>query len=628
MKSNALKRLFAYLGEYRRTFWFAVVMAFLGTVLSILAPKFLGDITTILYAGIQDGLWKVRELTDGTVDPASVWTRTFGNHLPLGKLSVIAGHVVLVTIIYVLSFVFCGIANRKLAEVSSEMVKDLRRDIDEKMHRMKLGYYDTRTNGEILSVITNDVDAVNTLLGKNFYSVITAAITLVGALVMLLMINGWMTLIAVAMLPTTLLVTGPVMKIGAKSFAAQQNLLGTVNGYVEEIYGGQNVISSFNQQGKAIERFDKLNGELREKARKAESFAGTVMPLSLMVNNLGYAVSALIGCLFALNGRIAIGGVQSALQYTKKIQQPFTTFAQMSGQLSAAIAACGRIFELLDAEEEVPDVANVEMLPIANAHVANRKLKTGIGNTGNASAIPIVEFRHVRFGYVPGKPLMTDVCIRVEPGQKVAIVGPTGAGKTTLVNLLMRFYEIDGGEIIINGVNAKEMTRHELRKHFGMVLQDTWLFEGTIRDNLKYGAGRDVTDEEIEAAAKSVCADTFIRTMPGGYDMMLSKGAENVSQGQRQLLTIARAIVANSEIMILDEATSNVDAHTEKVIQEAMATLMKGRTSFVIAHRLSTIRDSHVILYMENGDIKEVGDHDTLMKRGGKYAELYNSQFV
>ena len=622
MKSHALKRLFAYLRNYRGAFVFAVVMAFVGTVLSILAPKFLGDITTILYAGMEDGLWTVRELSDGSVDPASVWAYTFRNHLPLGKMSAAVSISVLVTALYVLSFVFCGIANRKLAQVASNMVKDLRRDIDEKMHRMKLNYYDTRANGEILSVITNDVDAVNTLLGKNFYAVVTSVVTLVGALVMLLMINGWLALIAVAMLPATVLVSGPVMKLGAKNFAAQQNLLGTVNGYVEEIYGGQNVIASFNQQGKAIARFDELNGELREKARKAESFAGTVMPLSLMVNNIGYAVSALVGCLFALNGRIAIGGVQSALQYTKNIQQPFTTFAQMSGQLSAAVAACGRIFELLDAEEEMPDVAN--------ANVANRKLENGIGNTGNignTSTIPIVEFRHVRFGYVPGKPLMTDVSIRVEPGQKVAIVGPTGAGKTTLVNLLMRFYEIDGGEIMINGVNAKEMTRHELRTHFGMVLQDTWLFEGTIRDNLKYGASRDVTDEDIEAAAKSVCADTFIHTMPGGYDMMLSKGAENVSQGQRQLLTIARAIVANPEIMILDEATSNVDAHTEKVIQEAMATLMKGRTSFVIAHRLSTIRDANVILYMENGDIKEFGDHDTLIKRGGKYAELYNSQF-
>jgi ATP-binding cassette subfamily B protein len=606
MKSPVFNRLFSYLRAYRGPFAVAVTTGLIGTLFTILAPKLLGDITTLLYDGVKDGLWTVRELADGTPDPASVVVYSFGKHLPLGKLSAIGGLSTAVLALYVLSFLFCGSANKILARIASDMVRDLRRDIDEKMHRMKLGYYDTRTNGEILSVVTNDVDAVNTLLGKNFYTVVTSAFTLVGVLAMLLSISVWIGLVAVAMIPATLLVSGPVMKMGAKNFAAQQNLLGAVNGYVEEIYGGQNVVSSFNRQGKAIERFDALNAELREKAKKAESFTGTVMPLSLTVNNIGYAAAALIGCLFAIKGRITVGNVQSALQYVKNFQQPFTAFSQMAGQLSAAVAACGRIFALLDAEEEVPEPAEG---------------KVPAKNDG------AVEFRHVRFGYTPEKPLMRDVSIRVEPGWKAAIVGPTGAGKTTLVNLLMRFYEIDGGVILVDGLDTREMTRHELRKHFGMVLQDTWLFEGTIRDNLKYGAGREVSDEEIEAAAKSVCADSFIRTMPGGYDMMLSKGAENVSQGQRQLLTIARAIVADPEIMILDEATSNVDAHTEQVIQNAMATLMKGRTSFVIAHRLSTIRDANVILYMENGDIKEVGDHDELLARGGKYAELYNSQF-
>ena len=594
------------MGKYKKQFSFAVLMAILGSLLSILAPSLLGDITTILYKGIEDHLWTVQVMENGKIDPDSVWIWTI-EKLPIGKISAIGGHVAILTVIYVLSFFLCGIANRLLAQVAANMVKDIRSDIDKKMHKMKLNYYDTRTNGEILSTITNDVDAINTLLGKNLYLIITSAITLFGVFIMLLMINVWMAVIAAAMIPLTLLASGPVMKIGAKNFSAQQNLLGTVNGYVEEMYDGQNVITSFNYQGKAIERFDELNGELREKARKAESFAGTIMPLTLMVNNIGYAVAALLGCLFALKGRISIGSVQASLQYIKNFQQPFSTFAQMSGQLSAAIAAGERVFALLDAEEEIPDPANGKV---------------------PATCDGAVEFKHVQFGYVPGKQLMTDVNIHVEPGQKVAIVGPTGAGKTTLINLLMRFYEINGGEIWVDGSNSKEMTRHELRKHFGMVLQDTWLFEGTIRDNLKYSTDRNVTDEEIEAAAKSVCADAFIRTMPGGYEMMLSKGAENISQGQRQLLTIARAIVANPEIMILDEATSNVDAHTEKVIQDAMATLMKGRTSFVIAHRLSTIRDANVILYMENGDIKEVGDHDTLMEREGKYAELYNSQFA
>lgn len=606
MKSPVFKRLFSYLGPYKWAFGFAVLTAFLGTLLTILSPKLLGNITTILSAGIQDQVWMVQELADGTPDPSSVWAWSLWHHVAIGKLTSIVGHVLLLTLMCALSFLFCGVANRLLAQVASNMVKDLRRDIDAKMHRMKLDYYDTRTNGEILSVVTNDVDAVNTMLGKNFYPVVTSAITLVGALAMLFAISPWLTLVALAMIPGTLLATGPVMKVGAKNFAAQQNLLGTVNGYVEETFGGQNVVSSFNRQRKAVEQFDRLNGELHGAARKAESFAGTVMPLSLLVNKLGYAVAALLGCLFVLRGRIAIGEVQAALQYISTIQQPFTVVAQMSGQLSAALAACRRIFELLDAEEEVPDPAEGKV---------------------PAACDGAVEFRHVRFGYTPDKPLMTDVNICVEPGQKVAIVGPTGAGKTTLVNLLMRFYEIGGGEIRVDGLDSRDMTRHELRRHFGMVLQDTWLFEGTIRDNLKYGAGRDVSDAEIEAAAKSVCADAFIRTMPGGYGMTLSKGAANISQGQRQLLTIARAIVADPEIMILDEATSNVDAHTEKVIQDAMATLMRGRTSFVIAHRLSTIRDAAVILYMENGDIKEVGDHDALMARGGKYADLYNSQF-
>ncbi len=606
MKSPVFKRLFSYLGPYKWAFGFAVLTALLGTLLTILAPQLLGHITTILTAGIRDQAWTVRELADGSPDPSTVWAWSFWHHVPVGKLTSVVGHVLLLTAMCALSFAFCAIANRLLARVASNMVRDLRRDIDAKMHRMKLGYYDTRANGEILSVVTNDVDAVNTMLGKNFYPVVTSAITLLGALAMLSATSPWLTLVALAMIPGTLLATGPVMKVGAKNFAAQQNLLGAVNGYVEETFGGQDVVSSFNQQRKAVERFDRLNGQLHGAARKAESFAGTVMPLSLLVNKLGYAVAALLGCLFVLRGRIAIGEVQAALQYISIIQQPFTVVAQMSGQLSAALAACGRIFDLLDAEEEVPDPAEGKV---------------------PAACDGAVEFRHVRFGYAPDKPLMTDVNIRVEPGQKVAIVGPTGAGKTTLVNLLMRFYEIGGGEIRVDGLDSRDMTRHELRRHFGMVLQDTWLFEGSIRDNLKYGAGREVGDADIEAAAKSVCADAFIRTMPGGYGMTLSKGAANISQGQRQLLTIARAIVADPEIMILDEATSNVDAHTEKVIQEAMATLMRGRTSFVIAHRLSTIRDAAVILYMENGDIKEVGDHDALMARGGKYAELYNSQF-
>ena len=599
MKSHVLKRLMSYLGKYKGRFAAAVITALCGTVLLILAPRIMGEITTILFAGVKDKLW----LYDAA-KPESVWVSI--SNFPLGKVASIVLILIILLLVYLFAWIFNMIANALLATVSAGMVENLRKDIQEKMHRMKLDYYDTRTNGEILSVITNDVNAIQTLLGSNFFQIITQPIMAVGILIMLISINGWLALIAVATVPLTFLVSGGALKASAKNFEKQQTLLGELNGYVEEMYNGQNVVTSFNYQKKANSRFAEINDALRQSSNKAEISAGAVMPLTTVVNMIGCAVTALVGCIFALRGDMLLGGVQSAMQYVESFQQPFTTFAGMAGQISAAMAAGGRIMELLDAEEEVKDP-----------------------ETGKvpAKADGSVDFKHVKFGYLPDKLLMTDVSVHVEPGQKIAIVGPTGAGKTTLINLLMRFYEINGGEIWVDGINSREMTRQELRRHFGMVLQDTWLFEGTIRDNLKYSTEREVSDEEMEAAAKSVCADTFIHTMPGGYDMMLSKGAENISQGQRQLLTIARAIIANPEIMILDEATSNVDAHTEQVIQTAMATLMKGRTSFVIAHRLSTIRDANVILYMENGDIKEVGDHDTLMKQGGKYAALYNSQF-
>ncbi len=599
MKSHVLKRLMSYLGKFKGRFVVAVITALLGTVLLILSPRIMGEITTILFAGVKDKLW----LYDAA-KPDSAWV-TIANY-PLDKITCIVLILLILVLTYLLAWIFNMIANALLATVSAGMVENLRKDIQGKMHRMKLDYYDTRTNGEILSVITNDVNVIQTLLGANFFQIITQPIMAVGILLMLLSINGWLALIALATVPLTFLVSGGTLKASSKNFEKQQALLGDLNGYVEEMYNGQNVVTSFNYQKKANSRFAEINEMLRQSSDKAESSAGAVMPLTMAVNLIGCAVTALVGCVFALKGSMLLGGVQSAMQYVESFQQPFTTFAGMAGQLSAAMAAGGRIMELLDAEEEVKDPETGKVPQKADGSV---------------------DFKHVKFGYLPDKLLMTDVNVHVEPGQKIAIVGPTGAGKTTLINLLMRFYEINGGEIWVDGVNSKEMTRQELRRHFGMVLQDTWLFEGTIRDNLKYSTEREVTDEEVEAAAKSVCADTFIRTMPGGYDMMLSKGAENISQGQRQLLTIARAIIANPEIMILDEATSNVDAHTEQVIQNAMATLMKGRTSFVIAHRLSTIRDANVILYMENGDIKEVGDHDALMKQNGKYAALYNSQF-
>lgn len=600
MNFKAFKRLFPYLKNHKARFIAAVLASIFGTMFTVVAPTLLGFITTTLSYGVIDGIW----ITTEGVAPEYA-CNIFGTEV--SKLGYIIIIVVALSIMYVASFLISGFANNSFARITSLIIKDMRNDIEEKMHKLSLNYFDTHVNGDVLSVITNDVDSVNTLLGKNLYQVISSAVTLIGVLVMLFVSNIWMALIAAALIPLTMLTTMPLQKRNAKYYAANHAILGRVNGYVDEIYSGQNVISSFNYQDKAGETFDELNDQLQEKAQKAETLSGTVMPVTQLVNNVGYAAAGLLGCVLAINGQMTIGTVQSALQYVKTFQQPFSTIAGIAGQLSDAVAACERIFELLDAEEEVPDPE-----------------KGAVPSKCDGT----VSFEHVKFGYSPEHMLMTDVSIDVKAGQKIAIVGPTGAGKTTLINLLMRFYEINGGKIIIDGVNSTDMTRHELRTHFGMVLQDTWLFEGTIRDNLKYGTSREVSDEEMIEAAKSVCADNFIRTMPGGYDMVLSKGAENISQGQRQLLTIARAIIADPEIMILDEATSNVDAHTEQAIQNAMAVLMKGRTNFVIAHRLSTIRDADVILYMENGDIKEVGNHDALMKQNGKYAVLYNSQFA
>ena len=579
MNLKAFKRLFKYLGRHKLRLVLVMLAAVLATVFTVLAPAVTGGITSELYAGVAGGEFD--------------W-------------EAIIFLLIALVALYLVSQLFTLLQNIGMTKLTARVMQSLRSDIDAKMHSLKLSYYDTHTHGEILSTITNDVDTVNSALSQNLTAIVTEAVTAIGILVMMLALSPSLALIAIAMVPLSLLASMGVMRSGAKRYAEQQELIGRLNGCIEEFYNGQELVSVFNYTGRAREQFEEINSALRVTAEKAETASGKVGPITDLVNNLGYALSAVLGCLSVLRGGMLIGDVQAMLQYTKQFSQPFTSIAGMAGSFGAAGAAAGRIFALLDAGEETPD-------PEPGAVPERRD--------------GAVEFRHVAFGYTPERQLMRDVNFTVKPGQKVAVVGPTGAGKTTLINLLMRFYDVDSGAIYVDGVDTRSMTRHELRDRFGMVLQDAWLFEGTVRENIGY-AEDGMSGDKIKSAAKNASVDGFIRTLPGGYDFVLDAGAENVSQGQRQLLTIARAMASDPEIMILDEATSNVDTHTEQLIQNAMNRLMRGRTSFVIAHRLSTIRDADMILYMENGDILEQGTHEELLARSGKYAALYMSQFA
>ena len=580
---GTIRKLTAYLGNYKIAVFFVLIFAVGGTVFNILGPKILGNATTELAGGLMAKI----NGTGGIDFPA------------IGRI------LLLVLGLYVCSAVFSFIQGWIMTGITQKVSYRMRREISEKINRMPMKYFESRTVGEVLSRITNDVDTMGQGLNQSITQMITSVSTMIGVLIMMLSISPLMTLIAIVILPISMILISMVVKRSQKYFKSQQAYLGSINGQVEEVYSGHLVIQAFNKQKDSIDEFNRTNQKLYESAWKSQFISGLMHPIMMFVGNLGYVAVSFVGALLAIQGIIPIGDIQAFIQYVRNFTQPIQQIAQVMNMMQSMAAAAERVFEFLDEEEE-----------------------TGLEESGIAieNMEGSVTFDHVQFGYNEDKIIIHDFSARITPGQKVAIVGPTGAGKTTMVKLLMRFYDVNQGAILVDGYNVKEFSRHDLRNEFGMVLQDTWLFKGTIMENIRYGR-LDATDEEVIAAAKAAHAHHFIQTLPGGYQMELNEEATNVSQGQKQLLTIARAILADNPIMILDEATSSVDTRTEIRIQKAMDNLMKGRTSFVIAHRLSTIRDADNILVMKDGDIIEQGNHEELLARKGFYADLYNSQF-
>lgn len=582
---KSMGKLIKYMAKYKLGLFFVFLFAIGSTVFAIIGPKVLAKATDALFEGLQDKIQGT-----GGIDFKKIGT----------ILVILLG-------LYLISAVMQLFQGLIMSNISQTVSYRLRKDIAAKINRLPMNYFDKKTNGEVLSRVTNDVDTLGMSLNQSVTQLITSVTTIIGVLIMMLTISPVLTLVAIAILPVSGLIMGFVMKHSQKYFKQQQEYLGHVNGQVEEVYGGHMVVKAFNREKASVEEFDKANDVLYKSAWRSQFFSGMMMPVMIFVGNLGYVAVAVLGAFKAMNGSMTVGDIQAFIQYVKNFTQPISQMAQVSSMVQSAAAASERVFEFLEEDEEPQKAEN--HAPVAIADV-----------TAN------VTFDHVKFGYDPEKIIIHDFSADVKNGQKIAIVGPTGAGKTTLVKLLMRFYDLNGGSIKIDGHDINSFDRSELREAFGMVLQDTWLFNGTIMENIRYGR-LDATDEEVIAAAKAAHVHRFIETLPGGYNMVLNEEASNVSQGQKQLLTIARAILANNKILILDEATSSVDTRTEIRIQKAMDNLMKGRTSFIIAHRLSTIRDADVILVMRDGDIVEQGSHDELMALGGFYSELYNSQF-
>jgi ATP-binding cassette subfamily B multidrug efflux pump len=580
---GTLKKLIGYLGQYKLVIMIVWILAISSTIFSIAGPKILGKATTALFAGVMAKL-----AGTGSIDFTTI------------------GHYILITLmLYGFSSVLSYIQGWIMSDVSMKITYRFRRDISKKINRMPLRYFDGTSHGEVLSRITNDVDTVSQSLNQSLTQIITSVTTVIGVLIMMLSISWQMTLVALAMLPISLGVIGAIVSRSQVFFKRQQDYLGHINGHVEEMYGSHVVVKAFNGEAKSVEQFDQVNDTLYDSAWKSQFLSGMMMPIMNFVGNLGYVVICILGGYLAIQGTITIGDIQAFIQYVRSFTQPITQIANISNTLQQTMAAAERVFEFLVEPEEIPDTATPVQLTSINGRV---------------------DFKNVHFGYSPEKIIINDFSFYAEPGSKIAIVGPTGAGKTTMVKLLMRFYDVNSGAILVDGHDIRDLTRHDLRDMFGMVLQDTWLYNDTLMENIRYGRS-DATDDEVMAAAKAAHVDHFIRTLPEGYNMVINEETTNISQGQMQLLTIARAILSNPNILILDEATSSVDTHTEVLIQKAMDTLMKGRTSFIIAHRLSTIRDADWILVMNNGDIVEQGKHEKLLAKKGFYAELYNSQF-
>ena len=582
--SGAVKKLLRYMSKYKIRLIGMMIFAIVGTVFNIVGPKILGKATTELFNGLVAKVNGTGGIDFDKIGKILLWT--LGLYLCSAAFSFVQG------------FIMTGISN--------DVSYSLRKDISGKMNRLPMKYYESRTYGEVLSRITNDVDTLQQGLNQSITQLITSVTTLIGVFIMMLSINVWMTLCALLILPCSMFIISKVMKRSQKYFRQQQKYLGDVNGQVEEVYAGQNIVKAFNKEDAVMATFEETNKKLYESGWKSQFFSGMMMPIMQFVGNIGYVMVALLGGFMTIKGAIEVGDIQSFFQYIRNFTQPVQQIAQVTNMMQSAAAASERVFEFLEEEEEEQTVEH----PVT--------LENGVEGH--------VTFEHVSFGYRPDQIIIKDFSEQVQPGQKIAIVGPTGAGKTTLVKLLMRFYDVNSGRILIDGHDIREFDRRNLRECFGMVLQDTWLFNGTIMENIRYGR-LDATDEEVIAAAKAAHAHRFIQTLPEGYNTVLNEEASNVSQGQKQLLTIARAILADNRLLILDEATSSVDTRTEERIQKAMDNLMIGRTSFVIAHRLSTIKDADVILVMKDGDIIEQGNHEELLAMNGFYANLYNSQF-